>query len=45
MAEGLARRKVVNDAAVVRADAETIGKLGAALGCPPEMVPVQIGGK
>ncbi|KAJ9151075.1 NAD(P)-binding protein [Coniochaeta hoffmannii] len=44
MAEGLAKRNVVSDASVVRADSETIEKIGVALGCPPEMVAVQIGG-
>lgn len=45
MARGLAERKVVSDASVVRADSEALEKMGAALGGPPEMVAVQIGGK
>ena len=44
MAKGLAKRKAVSDDSVVRADSETIEKMGTALGCPPEMVAVQIGG-
>lgn len=44
MARGLAERKVVSDASVVRADSEALEKMGAALGGPPEMVSVQIGG-
>ncbi|OIW28588.1 NAD(P)-binding protein [Coniochaeta ligniaria NRRL 30616] len=45
MAEGLAKRKVVGDASVVRADAQALEKMGAALGVPAEIVAVQIGGK
>ncbi|KAB5539502.1 hypothetical protein GE09DRAFT_319738 [Coniochaeta sp. 2T2.1] len=44
LGQGLAKRKVISDPAVTRADDETLGKLGVEFGCPPEMVAVQIGG-
>jgi len=45
MALGLAKRNVVSDASVTCAEPETLKKMGDALGCPPEIVTVQIGGK
>lgn len=44
MARSLAGRGVVGDPEVAPADANTLEKLGAALGCPAEMVAVQMGG-
>jgi hypothetical protein len=44
MAEALAKRKVISDASVVRADTEALEKMGTAFGHPPEVVPVHLGG-
>lgn len=49
MAAALAKRNVVGDAAVVPAlgneDSQILERMGAALGCPKEFVPLQLGGK
>ncbi|KAJ6573439.1 hypothetical protein DFH09DRAFT_1277072 [Mycena vulgaris] len=49
MAAALAKRNVVGDAAVVPAlgdeDSQILERMGAALGCPKELVLVQLGGR
>ncbi|KAF7349675.1 putative nad dependent epimerase dehydratase family protein [Mycena sanguinolenta] len=49
MAAALVKRNVVGDATVVPAlgdeDSQILERMGAALGCPKEFVPVQLGGK
>lgn len=44
MAVSLARRGVVDDATVTTADAAALAGMGAALGCPPELVRLRLGG-
>jgi hypothetical protein len=44
MARALAVRGVVDDDAVVPATAEIRGRMGAGLGCPDELVGLQLGG-
>jgi hypothetical protein len=44
MAKALAERKVVGSSEVQKADDVVLEKIGQALGCPKELVPVQIGG-
>ena len=45
MARALARRGVVEDDEVKPATTdEVLGKMGEALGCPKELVPLQLGG-
>lgn len=45
MAKRLAERKVVDSEDVVLADDQALGEVGAALGCPKEMVPLFLGGE
>lgn len=45
MAAALAERNIVGDDSVVPANRQILEQIGEALGCPPEFVPVQIGGK
>jgi hypothetical protein len=45
MANALAERKVVESNEVLRADDAVLEKIGQALGCPKDLVPVQIGGR
>jgi hypothetical protein len=45
MAAGLAKRNVIKDTSIERADADTLEKMGAAIGVPSLLVPVQVGGK
>lgn len=45
MAEALRKRGIVEDASVTLADDSTLQRIGAALRCPKEFVPVQIGGR
>ncbi|KIW41151.1 uncharacterized protein PV06_06734 [Exophiala oligosperma] len=44
MAAALAKRGIISDATVQRASDETMADMGAALGCPKEIVPLQLGG-
>ena len=44
MATGLAKRRVIDDGAVVPASDQVLDKMAAALGCPKEMVALQLGG-
>jgi hypothetical protein len=44
IAKALAKRGVVGSSEVRRVDDVTLEKMSKALGCPKEMVPVQIGG-
>jgi hypothetical protein len=44
MAKALAERKMVDSSEVQRADDALLEKIGQALGCPKDLVPVQIGG-
>ena len=44
IARALARRGVVDDAIVKPATDEILGSMGTALGCPKELVPLQLGG-
>ncbi|KIW29076.1 uncharacterized protein PV07_04919 [Cladophialophora immunda] len=45
MAARLTERGVVDDGAVERATEQTLEQMGAALGCPKELVAVQLGGR
>lgn len=45
MAKALAKRGVIGSADVKRADDTALDKMSQALGCPKEMVAVQLGGK
>jgi hypothetical protein len=45
MAKALAKRKVVDDEVVKKADDAALEKMGHALHCPKEFVAVQLGGK
>lgn len=45
VAAALAKRKLVDDETVKSANDETLSAMGAALGCPKELVPLQLGGK
>jgi acetyl-CoA acetyltransferase len=45
MAKALAKRNVVDDETVRIADDDILGKMGEALRCPKEMVPLQLGGR
>ena len=44
MADGLAKRGAVNNASIIEADGHTLEAMGEALGCPKELVAVQLGG-
>lgn len=44
MAAALAKRNVIGDDSVVPANDNILQQIGEALGCPPQFVPVQIGG-
>jgi len=44
IAEALAKRGVVESSEVKKADDAAVEKIGQALGCPKELVAVQIGG-
>jgi hypothetical protein len=44
IAKALAKRRVVGSSEVRRVDDATLEKMSKALGCPKEMVSVQIGG-
>lgn len=44
MAKGLAKRKVINTDTVSLVDDAALEKMGGALGCPKEMVPLFLGG-
>ncbi|KAH7414241.1 hypothetical protein DE146DRAFT_762950 [Phaeosphaeria sp. MPI-PUGE-AT-0046c] len=44
MARSLSERKVVTSGELMKADSGALEKIGRALGCPKELVPVQIGG-
>lgn len=44
IASALAERNIVGDDSVVPANPQILEQIGEALGCPPEFVPVQIGG-
>jgi hypothetical protein len=45
MARALAKRRVIESADVERVDDAALEKMAQALGCPKELVAVQIGGK
>ncbi|KAK7926608.1 hypothetical protein PG985_003606 [Apiospora marii] len=47
LAAALAKRDdhVIDDARIEMADSATLAKMGEAIGCPPEFVPVHLGGK
>jgi hypothetical protein len=45
MAKALAKRGVIGSADVKRADETALDKMAQALGCPKELVAVQLGGK
>ncbi|GAB7357640.1 hypothetical protein MBLNU459_g0137t1 [Dothideomycetes sp. NU459] len=45
MAQSLANRKVITSAGVDEADDAVLQRMGDALGCPKELVPVQLGGR
>ena len=45
IAKALAKRKVILNGEVKKADDVALGKIGQALGCPKELVAVQIAGK
>lgn len=45
LAEALAKRRVVDDAAVEEADDKSLERMAQVLGCRKEFVPVQVGGK
>lgn len=45
MAKGLAKRNAVDDETVKNADEAVIEKMGQAISCPKELVPVQLSGK
>lgn len=44
MAEALKKRGVVEDANVTMADSQALKLMGEGIGCPVEIVPVQLGG-
>lgn len=44
-ATALAKRGLVSDDSVVPADQEVLQRMGDALECPPELVPVMLGGR
>lgn len=44
MAKALAKRQVISDASIEHADQTALGKMGTALGCSEELVPLQLGG-
>jgi hypothetical protein len=44
MAKGLAKRNVVNNDTIIKADDAALELMGQALRCPKEMVTVQLGG-
>lgn len=44
MAAALAKRNIIGDDSVVPANRSILEQMGEALGCPPEFVPVQMGG-
>lgn len=45
MAAALAKRNIIGDDSVVPANDSILEQIGEALGCPPQFVPVQIGGQ
>ncbi|KAI0020768.1 hypothetical protein F4780DRAFT_346588 [Xylariomycetidae sp. FL0641] len=45
IAKAMAKRNVVDDATVIDADDQTMERMGTALGCSKEMVPVMVGGR
>lgn len=45
MAAALFGRGIIEDESVKTADEAALKKMGEALGCPPQLVPVQLGGK
>lgn len=45
MASALAKRNIIGDDSVVPANNSILEQMGEALGCPPQFVPVQIGGR
>ncbi|KAI0137779.1 NAD(P)-binding protein [Hypoxylon sp. NC0597] len=45
VATALAKRNIVSDSSVILANDQILGEMGAALGCPKEFVPLQLGGK
>lgn len=47
IAAALAKRhdNVIDDTGIEMADGATLAKMGEAIGCPPELVPVHLGGK
>ena len=45
MAASMAKRHIVGDNSVIPASDPILEKMGLALGCPKEFVPVQLGGK
>lgn len=45
IAASLARRNIIDDKQIVSANPQILLKMGEALQCPSEFVPVQIGGK
>lgn len=46
MAKGLTKRNVTDDDSVkdAKGNDEVLGKMGEALECPPELVPLMLGG-
>ncbi|KAJ0106969.1 nad dependent epimerase dehydratase family protein [Diaporthe amygdali] len=44
MAAALAKRNIIGDNTVVPANDQILEQMGEALGCPPQFVPVQVGG-
>lgn len=45
MAKGLAKRHIVDTESVEVADHAALQRMGEALGCPQEMVPLLLGGE
>jgi hypothetical protein len=45
IAKALAERKVIESSEIKQAHGSTLDKIGQALNCPKDLVPVQIGGK
>lgn len=45
VAAALAKRNIIGDDSVVPANHSILEQMGEALGCPPQFVPVQIGGR
>lgn len=44
MAAALAKRGIISETTIQNASDETMADMGAALGCPREIVPLQLGG-